>query len=326
MLPKTNLFKDKLFTFTSRGGRGIKESNIDSEFFLSLPKKFQHSHVKFHYNTRFWIFDSFRFLFLIKNTKNVNLVLVQYIRNLHVFPSYKLLNHIKSNNVEILKIWLDTWNENLWHKRILPVSNLSSRNILIDVPSNILSKLDKSGEYSWSPIPVSSYPYKKMENRENFVFYSGATARSGLYKERSEYISFLKEADISIFGNAYDWNNPSRRPSYDLYRKALSDSKIALNFTWKGDVDVTTGRTWEIFSSGVLLLQNKSKILGNFFEPGVHFLEFDSKEKCAELLHELSRDMAKIARIAKSGMDQYNSLFSSTKFWQKQLTDRHNIL
>ena len=165
-----------------------------------------------------------------------------------------------------------------------------------------------------------------MENRKNFVFYSGATARSGLYKERSEYISFLKEAGISIFGNAYDWNSPSRRPSYDLYRKALSDSKIALNFTWKGDVDVTTGRTWEIFSSGVLLLQNKSKILGNFFEPGVHFLEFDSKEKCEQMLHELSRDTEKIARIAKAGMDQYNSLFSPTKFWQKQLSDRDNVL
>ena len=73
------------------------------------------------------------------------------------------------------------------------------------------------------------------------------------------------------------------------------------------------------------ILQNKSKILDNLFEPGVHFLDFDSKEKCVEILHELSCDTARIARIANAGMERYNLLFNPTSFWQKQLTGRYNI-
>ena len=319
IMPKLELFDQKIVSFTPRGGRGIKNSNYDSEFFLSLPHEFQSSHIKLHFNSRFWIFDSIKVIFFIKFTKKLDIILIQYIRGFHVFPSYGLLKHLKFSDANIIKFWLDTWDENLWHNRILPVSNIGKRNVLIDLPNNELSKLDKSGEYQWNPIPVINYPYVDFKNRENFLFYSGATSANGVYKERAEYISFLEENNFSMSGVSYDWKNPVKRPSYDEYRNTLSNSKIALNFTWKGKVDVTTGRTWEIFSSGVLLLQNKSNILNEMFEPNIHFLEFTSKSHLLKILYELADDPERVEQISKAGMDRYNSLFDSSKFWQEQL-------
>jgi hypothetical protein len=273
-LPKFNFFDRKLLTFSSRGGRGIKKSNHDSEFFLSLPTELSEAHIKLHFNSKFWIVNSFKVIFLVKYTKKVNVVLVQYIRGFHNFPSFKLLEYLKKNEANIIKFWLDSWDEELWRNRILPLSNISKRNILIDRPNNSFSGLDKFGEYRWSPIPIISFPYINFKNRSNFVFYSGAASSSGLYRDRSDYISFIEDNNILTDGIAYDWKNPSKRPDYQNYRKSLANSKIALNFTWKKSVDVTTGRTWEIFSSGVLLLQNKSDILNGMFEPNIHFLEF----------------------------------------------------
>jgi len=317
--PKLELFDQKILSFAPRGGRGIRKSNYDSEFFLSFPQDFRSSHVKLHFNSRFWIFDSIKVIFLVKFTKKVNVILIQYIRGFHIFPSPRLLEFLKFSDVNIIKFWLDTWDENLWHKRILPASSIGGRNVLIDLPNNELTKLDKFGEYKWNPIPVINLPYVDFKARKNFLFYSGATSANGLYRERAEYISFLEENNFSMSGVSYDWKNPVKRPSYDQYRKTLSNSQIALNFTWKGKVDVTTGRTWEIFSSGVLLLQNKSDILNSMFEPNLHFLEFTSKSHLLNLLHELADDLERVEQISKAGMDRYNSLFDSSKFWREHL-------
>jgi hypothetical protein len=231
-----------------------------------------------------------------------------------------LLEYLKNSDVNIIKIWLDTWDENLWRKRILPISDISKKNVLIDVPNNSLFGLDQFGEYKWNPIPVIGFPIVEFNARKNFIYYSGAASKSGLYRDRAEYISFLEQNNILVSGVSYDWENPGKRPNYEEYRNTLANSKIALNFTWKGAVDVTTGRTWEIFSSGVLLLQNKSNILNGMFEPNIHFLEFTSKVHLLSIIEELASDLDRVEQISTAGMDRYNSLFDSTQFWHKQLS------
>lgn len=130
-------------------------------------------------------------------------------------------------------------------------------------------------------------------------------------------MDYLSEHGIGISGHSYDRDNPGARPTYDSYRIGLSQSLIGLNFTWKGSEDVLVSRTWEILSSGVLLLQNESQVFGDLFIPGVHFLEFKSKEHLLGLLHELTSNPNLIEKIARAGMERYIELYSNEEFWKK---------
>jgi hypothetical protein len=186
-----------------------------------------------------------------------------------------------------------------------------------DIPDNQYIRLDKSSNYSWHPLPTLNFPYINFEQRENFIFYSGGVSNEGLYKSRGEYLKYLNDNGFTVSGVSYDRKKPSSRPSYEDYRNALANSKIGLNFTWKGDVDVITGRTWEILSSGALLLQNSSKILDGLFDEGVHYLAFSSKKDLLSQLNFLSQHPTYAENIASAGESRYKQLTDTENFWYK---------
>jgi spore maturation protein CgeB len=88
-----------------------------------------------------------------------------------------------------------------------------------------------------------------------------------------------------------------------------------LNFTWKDDVDIITGRTWEVLSSGTLLLQNDSMILDGLFEEGVHYIAFSSKEDLLARLSFLVENPTYAETIANSGYQRYKELIDVETFW-----------
>lgn len=315
LLPRYNSAQQRIITITHRAGRGLKESQAQNEFFATIPKSFRRNFKHIHYNSQIWILDFFKVLYYFLVYPNMKIIVIQYVPKYLKFPSVGLLNVLHERGVKIIKIWPDSWNRDLWQKRILPVSHIGDLSILCDIPNNPLLELDKSNMYLWHPAPIADFPYVNFKERNSFIFYSGGISQEGLYKSRREYLEFLNTNGYSIAGVSYDRDKPLDRPSYKDYRQALANSKIGLNFTWKDDVDIITGRTWEVLSSGSLLLQNSSKILNGLFEEGVHYVAFTSKEDLLAHLSFLVENPTYAETIANSGYQRYKELFDPEKFW-----------
>jgi hypothetical protein len=314
-LPKFYLNEQRFITFTHRAGRGLKESQADSEFFGTIPNVYKKKFKHLHYNSKFWILDFFKVIFYLLSNRRLKIILIQYVPVFLKFPSIYFLNAMHDRGVEIIKIWPDSWHRDLWEKRILPVSNIGQLNILCDIPNNPLMELDKDHNYSWNPAPIMQFPYIEFTERENFIFYSGGVSHDGIYQSRREYLEYLNANRFLVSGVSYDRDNPISRPLYKDYRKALANSKIGLNFTWKGEVDIITGRTWEIFSSGSLLLQNSSNILDGLFVEGVHYIAFTSKKDLLDRLKFISENLTFAETVANSGHLRFKELLDPQKFW-----------
>ena len=304
IIPKTFGEKEQIVFFSPRAGRGLQSSEVDDVFFRTYPETKLPITKKLKYNSRFWIIDTLKLLLHNRSIQNQKIILIQYVEVFHV------------QGAVIVKIWLDAYSDLLWDNRINKISHLGNLNVVIDTPVLKESKFVAGNTYYYKPVPLEITPIVPFSARENFVYYSGGIENAGLYTPRKLVIDYLNENNFLVKGTAYDRNKPVQRPDYNTYRDELSNSLIGLNFTWKGEEDVLVTRTWEILSSSVLLLQNKSGVLRGLLEPGIHYLEFSSNQELLEILHDLRENPDKISEIALSGKKKYEELFSAEVFWE----------
>ncbi len=305
-----------IITFGSRPGRGLRESFVQGEFLDSMPELRNSQKFHFLYNKAFWLVDVFKLLRVLRFSKSTTLILIQYVNVYHVFPSKRILEEFSKYNTQIVFTWLDTWDKAIWEKRILPVLDISTKNIVTDIKDNPIIKNYPATQFDWFPIPIVQYPYVPFPDRRHKIFYSGGVSNDGIYKSRGEYLAFLSANNIAVDGISYNRENPEIRPTYHEYRLELSESKIALNFTWKGTNEIITGRTWEIFSSGSLLLQNQSKVLEGLFIEGTHYLSFESEEDLLSKLIFLENNPSIAESIGIAGLEKYNSIARDYDYWK----------
>jgi len=313
--PRINARGEEIIFFSPRAGRGLKSSEVDDLFFRTYPKTKLSNTKKFKYNSRFWVIDSIKILLIQFLNPNQKIILIQYVYGFHIYPSIHLLECLQSRGAVIVKIWLDAYSDSLWDNRINKISHLGELNIIVDTPVLRQNKFVNGNTYYYKPIPVETTPSIPFPDRRYFIYYSGGIEKEGIYKPRGLVIDYLNENNLHVYGTAYDRNKPIQRPDYNTYRSELSNSLIGLNFTWKGEEDVLVTRTWEILSSGVLLIQNKSEVLHGLLESGVDYLEFSSNSDLLVLLSDLQNNPDKVRTIALAGKKKYEELFSSEVFW-----------
>jgi hypothetical protein len=301
-----------------RPGRGLKQSHVDSEWFTSVPHDIKKCFRFFKYNNRIWIWDSFKALYLMKRSTKITFVLLSYAPTHHKFPSLALLSFLQKNDAKIVKVWLDSWSEQLWDLRIKPMAQLGSYNILFDKLNDLSKSKDPYGSYIQKLPAHTPVEFIEFKKRKHLLFYSGSIGSEGVYRSRGEYLDFLKSNNVDVVGHAAQHNQKKfpRRPSYEQYRRELSNSKIGLNFTWKNNTHIITYRTWDILSSGVLLLQNKSTVFGDLLEEGKHYLSFESRENLLQIISEILEHRYNIEEIALNGMVRYKELMSDNNFWR----------
>lgn len=320
---KFNIHEKHLVVYTPRAGRGLKKSEIDDIWLRTLPTDSEWKVTKLQYNSRVWILNSIKLLLISSKAKNLKIVLIQYVTGFHNNPSLVLLEYCQKNGADIVKCWMDSYSDALWNERILAVSNIGTYNIIADVPQIKDSKFEKSNKYFFHPVPIPTYEYVPFQKRKNLIYYSGGISTSGLYQSRKEYLDYLNQHNIPVAGVSYFRDKPTKRLTYDEYRFGLANSKIGLNFTWKNEFDVIVTRTWEILSSGVLLLQNKSNVLDGLLESGSHFLEFSTQEEMLSLIMEIKSNNQLAKEIALNGQRRYIELYDSGKFWENILNNRY---
>lgn len=308
---------EKKLVFISRKGRGVKVSMDEDLFIAALKVHREYNFTKMHFNKIFWIFDSFITILICTFYKKITIVLIQYVPDFHKSPSLKLLNYCQSRGALIVKIWYDSSNERLWQNRILKLSDFGIKNFIVDTPSLIEKFASSKNKYFYTPPPIITFNFIPFTDRNNFIHYSGAISNSGTYSKRAEVLDFLIKHKVNLVGTTYEWESASGRPTYNNYRNELSSAMIGLNFTWKEEADVLPARTWEILSSGVMLIQNQSNAFGGLFIPGTHYMEFSSKEELLNLIYELRKNPQLIEKIALAGKKRYEELYSSKNFWPR---------
>ena len=176
------------------------------------------------------------------------------------------------------------------------------------------------------PIPIKDLPLVAHSHRTNFVYYSGGVENDGIYKPRKDILDFLEQNGVRVGGTQYNRILPASRPDYTTYRSELSHSLIGLNFTMKGDSEVLVTRTWEILSSGTLLLQNKSDLFQGLLKSGIHYMEFSSNSELLDILKTLKNDRLQLEQIALAGKKKYESLYPTKKFWETVIGSDVKIL
>jgi hypothetical protein len=311
---------EKKLIVSVRKGRGTKVSMDDDLFLRTLRSHTEFTCTFKQYNKPLWILDSFQLILFSIIYKRLVIVLIQYVPQFHKFPSMKLIEHLQVRESKIVKIWYDSSNKDLWQKRILKMSDFGVNNFIVDTPKLISKYGSSKNRYFYSPVPIESSRTVPFKDRTNFLYYSGGISNTGSYGQRKEVIDYLRNNSIDVFGMQYDRNDYGLRPTYDQYREALSHSFCGLNFTWKDEAHITTARTWEILSSGVLLLQNKSDVLQGTFVPGIHFLEFTTKEELLQIVQNLQSNTKLIESIALAGKHKFDELYKSTHFWPRVFT------
>ena len=203
----------------------------------------------------------------------------------------------------------------------MKLSDFGINNFIVDTPKLIKKFASSKNKYFYIPPPVITFDFIPLVDRNNFIYYSGATSNSGTYSKRAEVLEFLIQNKIYPAGTTYKWENAIARPTYTQYRNELSSALIGLNFTWKDEVDVLPARTWEILSSGVMLIQNQSNAFGGLFIPGTHYMEFSSKEDLINLIYELRKNTKLIEKIALAGKKRYEELYSFKNFWPQVFSE-----
>ena len=228
-----------------------------------------------------------------------------------------MLRLLQLRGCRITKIWYDSYSKDLWQKRILKISEIGTTNFIVDTPELIRKFRAPNNNYFYSPPPIQDYKFVPYNQRSNFLYYSGGISSSGTYGQRRDVIDYLQYNGINISGMQYDRINFTARPTYDEYRKELASSLCGLSFTWKGDTDILPARTWEILSSGVLLLQNKSDVFEENFVAGVHYLDFSSKEELLEIIQNLKKNKSQNIFISHSTTGAFLMKISSWIIFKK---------
>lgn len=325
-IPRSRKDRTIIVFFTPRAGRGLKISEAASSLLDSYPKQLSNNSRFLQFNSRIWLINTLKLLVYCISHKDCRVILHQYVPNFHYSPSLRLLEFIDNRGAKIIKIWMDTYNDNLWDQRINRVSHLGTLNIIIDTPKLRTKNFIRSNSYRYLPIPIKPLPLVAHSDRTRLVYYSGGVENYGIYKPRKDVLDFLEQNDIRVDGAQYNRTLPGKRPEYTTYRSELSQSLIGLNFTWKDDYDVLVTRTWEILSSGTLLLQNKSNLFQSLLTSGIHYLEFSSNSELLEILKTLKNDRVQLEQIALAGKKQYENLFPTETFWETVIGSDVKIL
>ncbi|MEJ0068618.1 MAG: glycosyltransferase [Pseudomonadota bacterium] len=113
-----------------------------------------------------------------------------------------------------------------------------------------------------------------------------------------------------------------RPPLSDIeYSDRLSGHRLAVNFTQRLDgTRILTARTIEVLLAGGMLLEESSADSAYFFQPGVHYLPFESLADLRGLIERLLGQPERCRALADAGQRWASRYCSGDIFWAELLT------
>jgi hypothetical protein len=131
---------------------------------------------------------------------------------------------------------------------------------------------------------------------------------TGAYRNyREPYLEYVKE----LVPSSLILTPKTRRQQVPHleYRRILQNSKISINFSESVDGQhQIKGRVWESLISGCLLMEQLNDEIIHFFQDGVHYVSFSTKEELVEKLLFYASNVKARKEIAMRGQEKAISL------------------
>ncbi|MBV8169214.1 MAG: glycosyltransferase family 1 protein, partial [Alphaproteobacteria bacterium] len=100
------------------------------------------------------------------------------------------------------------------------------------------------------------------------------------------------------------------------FSNLLGGHQMVVNLTQRlGGTCILTGRTMEVMLAGGVLLEENSVDTAHFFQPGVHYMPFESLDDVRALIERLLSDEPRRRAIAEAGQRWARRYISGDQFW-----------
>jgi hypothetical protein len=240
------------------------------------------------------------------------ILLSSYSTTRREFPHIEAIHFIRRKyGIPIVAIWWDSVGSKVSQQLIDLEPNINL-NILIESSKLAEGKTNPSQFLRlWAPISHLTYS-PTTQDRDIMVSFIGST---GSYRSiRNDYLQFLIQKGIRLYLAGYD---SDRTLTESEYSNVLARSKISINFSHSVEgMHQMKGRVLEVLFSGALLFENRNSETPLFFKPGVHYVEFDSKEDLLEKINYYHNNPVELEKISHQGRNWALNNYTQQDFWR----------
>lgn len=305
---------------------GSKDTSTETDLYEVLSQYVtsnipQSSIFAWHFDRR-RPFPIFRFAFLLSKSRP-SLVVLSSHSEMYPQGSYFTRSFLRwcgqaIPGLQFCEIGWDTVGKDFWSAEF--VSKLPRHFIVLDAPSLKTIPIQVRSIMASSGFLISSCAQPFVADR---WFQSYNSPRSidcsfvgltGAYRNyRDSYLNYVKEfVPGSLILTA---KNRQEQVPHLEYRRILQNSKISINFSESisGQHQIK-GRVWESLLSGCLLIEQLNDEINHFFQDGVHYVSFSTKEELVEKLVFYSSNVKARKEIAMRGQERAISLIGQGEF------------
>lgn len=243
----------------------------------------------------------------------VNPIFVAKLQSQNINICGVLIDLYDEEDIEMLKQWQDSL-DILLHSEpfALEDSRLKIRNRSIFLPYTGYLQTKPTTKYS----------------KPSLSFSGGLDAGS-----RQRWLNFVLkicranriETHFNVFTRDYSRYNLSQGE----YEQILMKSHMALNLCQKTEKHwVLTARTFDIISSGTLLLheENHSRsALSKLYVPYLHFIPFESPAELSQIIRFLSRNPEFVRRISERGSKFHKESYTAEKLFNSMMSLKRGV-
>jgi len=181
-------------------------------------------------------------------------------------------------------------------------------------------------------MPISEKRLSYLDERNKIQEKNGATDNSvffigSLYPKRSDFFEVLNQELQNINSKMQVvFENKSAKVSAEDYWNRISSSKFLITTTFQQenslfkmdriDLNQMVFRISEVLAAGKLLFCTDVPGIEEFFQKGIHFVNFTTPEEAARKIDYYSLHVDLAQRIATNGRDKIGELISKKEFWK----------
>lgn len=229
------------------------------------------------------------------------------------FPHFEVIRAIRRNcKIPIVVVWWDSTGIKTGNQ-LIEMGDDVDLNILIESSNLERGRADtKRFLRLWAPISHRTF-YPASYSRDIAVSFIGST---GSYRSvRKEYLNYLLGNGIPLLIAGYDSGHSLSEAEFT---DTLGRSLISLNFSHSVEgTHQMKGRVLEVLFSGGLLFESRNAETPEFFQPGIHYVEFDSKEDLLAKLRYYLNNKEEAEVIAERGRAWALYNYTQDHFWRR---------
>ncbi|MDA7792360.1 glycosyltransferase [bacterium] len=257
----------------------------------------------------------------ILTTKPTLIIFSSYAvsRKKYTQPNLMFIEWLRKHcpHTKLLSVWWDTASYSFWET--FPKQSPFDRHLIVDNPSldqaiGLASGCIQDKKFVFLFPPYVPFQDFFPQEKEVDVFFSGQI--NDYRDSRSKFINYLID---NVPESLVKTDARKNQMSWVKYCSLMRKSRMVINFSKSVDGHQIKGRAIEAFFCRALLLETKHSPISKFFEPGIDYVEFETKEDMLEKINFYQKNPVLRDTIASSGHKKALEKATSNNFWQLAL-------